>query len=372
MVSKFTKFIMGLILMLLVTFMIIFGLLIYDEIIKTDKISMVKDFVSNITTISDNNTEQEALTPEILDTSKENTNTEETQFSNGKCSRYFYNQLNEYSKMIYNAIYNNKENMKSGTYQIEIGKKVANLASNEDTKDLIFEYYNDAISAYSNDNPDVFYIDFSKVYYNIETTTIGNKKSYKVFLNEGKGTTYLSDEFSTVSRVNSAINEVEQIKKQIVQNKKENDYQNVKMVHDYLIDNAEYDQTLAKPNIRNIYGTLIEKSCVCEGYAEAFKYLLDALDIPCVIVSGTATNSQGETENHAWNYVQLNGNWYAVDTTWDDPVIIGDGILTDESKYKYFLVGKNKIDEDHKAEGQFTEGGKVFVYPNLSESDYEN
>ena len=182
MVSKFTKFIMGLISMLLVTFMIIFGLLIYDEIIKTDKISMVKDFVSNITTISDNNTEQEALTPEILDTSKENTNTEETQFSNGKCSRYFYNQLNEYSKMIYNAIYNNKENMKSGTYQIEIGKKVANLASNEDTKDLIFEYYNDAISAYSNDNPDVFYIDFSKVYYNIETTTIGNKKSYNVSL----------------------------------------------------------------------------------------------------------------------------------------------------------------------------------------------
>ena len=53
--------------------------------------------------------------------------------------------------------------------------------------------------------------------------------------------------------MNSAINEVEQIKKQIVQNKKENDYQNVKMVHDYLIDNAEYDQTLAKPNIRNIY-----------------------------------------------------------------------------------------------------------------------
>ena len=306
MVSKFTKFIMGLISMLLVIFMIIFGLLIYDEIIKTDKISMVKDFVSNITTISDNNTEQEALTPEILDISKENTNTEETQFSNGKCSRYFYNQLNEYSKMIYNAIYNNKENMKSGTYQIEIGQKVANLASNEDTKDLIFEYYNDAISAYSNDNPDVFYIDFSKVYYNIETTAIGNKKFYKVFLNEGKGTTYLSDEFSTVSRVKSAINEVEQIKKQIVQNKKENDYQNVKMVHDYLIDNVEYDQTLEKPNIRNIYGTLIEKSCVCEGYAEAFKYLLDALDIPCVIVSGTATNSQGETENHAWNYVQLN------------------------------------------------------------------
>ena len=84
MVSKFTKFIMGLISMLLVIFMIIFGLLIYDEIIKTDKISMVKDFVSNITTISDNNTEQEALTPEILDTTKENTNTEEKSKGQGK------------------------------------------------------------------------------------------------------------------------------------------------------------------------------------------------------------------------------------------------------------------------------------------------
>ena len=92
-------------------------------VLALEYLGIEKDFVSNITTISDNNTEQEALTPEILDTSKENTNTEETQFSNGKCSRYFYNQLNEYSKMIYNAIYNNKENMKSGTYQIEIGKK---------------------------------------------------------------------------------------------------------------------------------------------------------------------------------------------------------------------------------------------------------
>ena len=115
------------------------------------------------------------------------------------------------------------------------------------------------------------------------------------------------------------------------------------MVHDYLIDNAEYDQTLAKPNIRNIYGTLIEKSCVCEGYAEAFKYLLDALDIPCVIVSGTATNSQGETENHAWNYVQLNGIWYAVDCTWDDPIIIGNGKINESIKYQYFFKRFKRI-----------------------------
>ncbi len=42
---------------------------------------------------------------------------------------------------------------------------------------------------------------------------------------------------------------------------------------------------------------------------------MDASEFLCVLVSGTATNSQGEEENHAWNYVQINENWYAVDVT---------------------------------------------------------
>ena len=34
---------------------------------------------------------------------------------------------------------------------------------------------------------------------------------------------------------------------------------------------------------------------------------MDELKIPCVLVSGTGTNSNGQTESHAWNYVQLDG-----------------------------------------------------------------
>ena len=114
---------------------------------------------------------------------------------------------------------------------------------------------------------------------------------------------------------------------------------------------------------------MVNKECVCEGYARSFKYLMDELEIPCVLVIGKGTNSEGRTENHAWNYVQLNNNWYAVDCTWDDPVST-TGWVSEASKTKYFLKGSNSMSRDHRPNGQFTEGGKIFSYPNLSNQDY--
>ena len=132
--------------------------------------------------------------------------------------------------------------------------------------------------------------------------------TYNVYINSGNEANYLTEEFNSKEKVDQAISRIEQIKTEILQNKTGNTYENIKMVHDYLVDNISYDSTLSKENIYNVYGALVNKECVCEGYARAFKYLLDELDIPCVLVIGTARNSQGETENHAWNYVQLDGN----------------------------------------------------------------
>ena len=234
------------------------------------------------------------------------------------------------------------------------------------------EYYQSAIEAYTYDNPEIFYLSPKKMYLNIETTTRGNTSTYNVYINSGNEANYLVDEFNSKQAIDQAIAQIEQVKKQIMQNKTGNTYEDIKMVHDYLVDTIQYDSSLSKQNIYNLYGALINKECVCEGYARSFKYLLDELNIPCVMVIGTATNSQGETENHAWNYVQLNGNWYAVDSTWDDPVVIGGGTASAESRYKYFLVGREIIDQDHSPSGQFTDGGKVFSYPNLSYESYSN
>ena len=170
-------------------------------------------------------------------------------------------------------------------------------------------------------------------------------------------------------QINNAISQIEQIRDEILNNRKSNTYDNIKMVHDYLIENIEYDTTISKSNIYNIYGAMVNGRAVCEGYARSFKYLMDALGIPCTLVIGEATNSEGQTEKHAWNYVKLNEIWYAVDTTWDDPVS-ANGVVTLAAKVKYLLKGANTMQKDHIPSGQFTDEGKIFNYPTLSIEDY--
>ena len=104
---------------------------------------------------------------------------------------------------------------------------------------------------------------------------------------------------------------------------------------------------------------------MCEGYARGFKYILDELGIPCVLISGTATNSNGETESHAWNYVELEGKWYAVDVTWDDPVIVGDGYITSDVKYKNFLKGSDTFFETHEADGYLSPNSIEFTFSRI-------
>ena len=69
--------------------------------------------------------------------------------------------------------------------------------------------------------------------------------------------------------------------------------------------------------------------------------------------------------------VKLNGIWYGIDCTWDDPIITGNGKVTNQIRYKYFLKGSNEFDKAHTPSGQFTENGKVFSYPPVSIENYK-
>ena len=94
-------------------------------------------------------------------------------------------------------------------------------------------------------------------------------------------------------------------------------------LHDWIIYNVDYDpETLSNlptatpdPDGDNPYGPLVNGVGVCGGYSSTFKLFMDMVGIPCVTVPGLANNG----EEHAWNKVQLDGDWYCVDTTWDDP-----------------------------------------------------
>ena len=350
----------------------IFGYILYDEVINIQQTATVEDFQ---TTFDDDTSvpaiENEIKAPEVIENSLnkiEGTNNgiaENMDYNNVNVDKYFYNQLEEYSKIIYRAFESNKENMKSGTYKIELGNTFSDILSQSNGQTLLGDYYQSAIEAYTYDNPDIFYLSPNKMYLNIETITTGNKVKYNVYINNGTEINYLSDEFSSKQQVDNAIAQLEQVKNSIIQNRTGNTYDDIKMVHDYLVDNVTYDTSISKPHIYNIYGALINKEAVCEGYARAFKYLLDNMNIPCVLVVGKATNTQGRSENHAWNYVQSNGRWYAVDTTWDDPVVVGGGTASQSSKYKYFMKSASEFNVDHFANGQFTEGGEVFSYPEI-------
>ncbi len=66
-----------------------------------------------------------------------------------------------------------------------------------------------------------------------------------------------------------------------------------------------------------------------------------------------------------WNYVLINDIWYAVDVTWDDPIIInGQGDLTNENRYKYFCQGDN-INQNHFINTTITKNSQEYEYPEL-------
>ena len=91
-------------------------------------------------------------------------------------------------------------------------------------------------------------------------------------------------------------------------------------------------------------GSVGNSGPVCEGYARAFKVLCDRMNIPCVLTEGMARNSTtASAELHMWNYVQVDGSWYAVDVTWNDPRSIGAGnaALSGFENEIYLLVGSN-------------------------------
>ncbi len=305
------------------------------------------------------------LMPEYTESS-DNNSIEEEQLNT---DRFYYNQLDQYGKILYDELYNNKDKLKSGTFVAEYGNKFDNLLKQENGEDVLNKALDSAMNSLVLDNPELFYIDITKMYLLTNITTRILSTTYEVSIS-GNGDSYLEEGFNSEEEVDVAISNIENIKNEIISNTSGNTVDKIRYVHNYLIDTVEYDVN-AGTGIRDIYGALINQKAVCEGYAKAFKYIMDELEIPCILVCGTATNSVGVTENHAWNYVQIDGVWYAVDVTWDDPIIRGEllGDLPDDIRYGYFLNGSEKFFQNHVEDEQLLDG-IALSYPELSITNF--
>lgn len=346
--KKFLKFIWDLILIAFMVAMIIGITYILKENMET----------STTETIENNTVEQSNVTKEASSAIKD-----------VGIDKYYYNQLDNAGKIFYQNINNNINNMKTGDYVIEFEKNELNdIIKQEGGEDIVIEAFHSAWMAFVYDNTDAFYLDINKIDLTIEYKKSLLSTKYNIKIGPSENGNYLA-KFDTNDNLQTIINKIESKKNNIISTLSGSDYNKVKQVHDWLVKNVEYDQTNSM-NQYDIYGALIRGKAVCEGYAESLKYILDGVGIESVIVSGEATNGNGQTDLHAWNYVKLDGKWYGIDVSWDDPVIIGGGSLSNSEKYQYFCRSRAIFAAEHKENGRLTEKGMLFSYPKLSESDY--
>ena len=121
------------------------------------------------------------------------------------------------------------------------------------------------------------------------------------------------------------------------------DYDKAKHVYEYLISHTTYDP--AAPDNQNILSVCLQGSSVCAGYAKTFQYLMQRLDIPCTLVTGTAHG-----EYHAWDLVLLDGDYYYVDPTWGDMTFAAEAGVeppADLVDYTYLNVTSEQMDRQH-------------------------
>ncbi|MDN0064130.1 S-layer homology domain-containing protein [Collinsella ihumii] len=147
----------------------------------------------------------------------------------------------------------------------------------------------------------------------------------------------------------------------------ESDYDKAKALHDYLVRTCVYDyHNYAAGTIPaesyTAYGALVLGRAVCNGYAEAYEYLLEQVGIDSTIVSSDAMN-------HAWNVVTIYGNNYHVDVTWDDPVSFStgqDGGFHDAVETTYFMLSDATMRTRGRGHHDWT------PTPSCTDTRYEN
>lgn len=153
-----------------------------------------------------------------------------------------------------------------------------------------------------------------------------------------------------IDEIKSQSKKVDEIAQNIVENitnPSMTDFQKEKVIHDYIVNNTKYDKDNFDKNTTPIeshtaYGVLVNKTAVCEGYAIAMKKMLDIANVESLIVIGKADNV-----DHAWNLVKLDGSWYHVDPTWDDPIYSVNGKIIDILSHKYFNLTDDEMKQSH-------------------------
>lgn len=141
-----------------------------------------------------------------------------------------------------------------------------------------------------------------------------------------------------INTINSILNSI--IKPGMTETEK------IRTVHNWIVCNTTYNDNYYDrgDSFNHVSNLLNNKTGVCQGYSVTFYIFMKQMGIPCTLVMGKTDNV-----SHAWNAVKLDGNWYYIDVTWDDPVVNGTSNYPggDNISYKYLLCTYNHISMTH-------------------------
>lgn len=214
----------------------------------------------------------------------------------------YYGMLSEALQRVYRQVYANAQALNQDFTPLE---------------SLTPQQMQNVMEAVYNDHPELFWMD----------------TAYACTYGANGGCTKLSLQFNqTAGRLSESGRDFTSAANEIIAGaiNYTTDFEKERYVHDALLGRVEY-QLGARMN-QSAYSALVNRQTVCAGYARAFQYILQQLNIPCYYCTGFSG------ENHAWNIVKLDGDYYNVDLTWDD---------TQPGTYDYFNRSDAEFARDH-------------------------
>ena len=232
----------------------------------------------------------------------------------GSPYKFYYDGLEDTEKLAYN----------------EILSQIYSMPEKIRIPDISGEQLDRVFSALLADNPDLFFVGrrctlsakgfytFCAVEYYIDSETYAEQKSEleEVCANVISSLTAPDDEFRT---------ELE--------------------IHDFIVDKCSYRLEDGEFVYSSAYGAIVNGDAACEGYSKAAKLLLDMAGIESAVVSGISDNTQEPEGPHMWNAVKINGDFYYLDCTWDDPVSESGKEMR---MYAYFNLNDEMIAATHR------------------------
>lgn len=187
--------------------------------------------------------------------------------------------------------------------------------------------------------------DFDKVYWafdydNPQFLALGSGYSYYYYPSTGYMQSFTISYGRTQAQVGIIQKKFDATVKDVVNAAKNQltDYGKLKYIHDWIVNNTDY--SLTGPAYKSeADGAVVYGKALCEGYSKAFMYMAQELGFDCICVVGWANGTA-----HMWNMVNLDGMWYHVDVTFDDPIVSGGGNML---SHEYFLLSTYDIGKTH-------------------------